>query len=517
MKEVTHMTTENIQDREHSSIVGGSNAGRMIGCPAHYGIIQRMQAQLDGEADELIKVAGSTFKVGEPGYDVAVKNANELRGSLNKSSSYADEGTALHTIMEYLVDNDIPMEGIENHPQVVDWFENGVELSDGTMWELHPDRMHDAMIPAYQQFTAFLDEVLAEDGDEFLLSVECVVHMPGIDGAFGTTDVLIRTSKRTIVWDWKFGAGVPVYASYTITPAASSLERMMSDTFKEPEPETFGNDQLCFYGRASMHSKPEYFDVDNPDWPVELVICQPRVRDEISRYSTTVGELEDFHADLLDAVTEALESENPTIKKGKWCDFAPCKTQCPLHAGSVPAMAKLGDKLRQLKASQEGLPAPGEHAVVDTENGGTMSYPVALSIMLDLAELAEPYFKEAQAQAHAFLEAGGKIPGRKLVPKRAGHDGWLDPKDVDSFLGRRGLDTAQRREPWVPITPAVARKKLKAIKDDKGLKLLEKYVSPGVSSGTNVARSDDPRPEVLSNAETIGNLADKLRLSLEQN
>jgi hypothetical protein len=114
--------------------------------------------------------------------------------------------------------------------------------------------------------------------------------MPGIEGAFGTTDVLIRGPKRTVVWDWKFGSGVPVYASY------------------KTGGEDFGNDQLCFYGRAAMWTHEDYFGQNDPDWPVDLVICQPRIIEDgaISTFTVTVVDLEDFRLDLIDAVEEAL-------------------------------------------------------------------------------------------------------------------------------------------------------------------------------------------------------------------
>lgn len=52
------MTTETI-DRvytpdQHSDIVGGSSAGRVIGCPASVGMLAKLQAQLDAEADAIL-------------------------------------------------------------------------------------------------------------------------------------------------------------------------------------------------------------------------------------------------------------------------------------------------------------------------------------------------------------------------------------------------------------------------------------------------------------------------------
>jgi hypothetical protein len=135
--------------------------------------------------------------------------------------------------------------------------------------------------------------------------------------------------------------------------------------------------------------------------------------------------------------------------------------------------------------------------------------------MLDLREIIEPYMSEAEAQARAFMEAGGTIPGYKVVAKRAGWDGWQDDKKVDGFLARQGLSLEERREPWKPITPAAARTVLKAkgrdMKDgSKDRKQLEKYVKPGVSSGFNIVRSDDPRPAIQSTPEMVKSLAAKI-------
>jgi hypothetical protein len=242
----------------------------------------------------------------------------------------------------------------------------------------------------------------------------------------------------------------------------------------------------------------------------------------VSEYTVTVSELEDFRLDLEDAVKEAL-GPNPQRVKGSWCRFAKCKTRCPLHVSSAVGMAALGEKLGKLKAQHEfsasetNLNANPMVAVSGVEaEEYTADYAEALSMMLQLGEILEPYIKEAQSQAHTFMEAGGKVPGFKLVPKRAGWDKWKEDRTkVDRFLANQGLDLDARREPWEPISPAQARTKLKALGKDmkegsKDRKLLDKYIAPGVSSGSTLAPSDDPRPEITNRAETVKELAGKL-------
>lgn len=486
-------------EREHSGIVGGSTAGRMLNCPAHYRIITRMQEQLDGAADELIRKAHDLAPAAR---EAAIKNAQGLRASLNKSSKYADEGTKLHQVMEYLVDNDVDPNTVMADATVDRMFDE-LEIDD--------DRMLDAVVPAYNMFIKFLDEILAEDGDEFLMRVETRVSFPGIEDAFGTCDVLIRTSKRTVVWDWKFGAGVPVAASYRVPRPEPDLD----NTGQQLPDDEYGNDQLMYYGRAALETIPEYFltegtDTERAHWPVELVICQPRTADEIGRFTTNVAALCDFELDMQDAVNEALTADNPQMKIGKWCDFAPCKAQCPLHLNGAEAGVAIAEKLKRLQLRASAVPAANAvPALVEEHAVDKLEYAEALSTMLNLAEIAEPYFAEARKQAHVYMEAGGELPDHKLVPKRAGWDSWEDDKKAEAFLGRQGLSLEERRQPMEPITPAKARTALKAKGDEKGLKLLEKYVKPGVSSGTNIVRADNPREGVQP--ATVEALAAKLK------
>jgi hypothetical protein len=458
MDTITHEKTPDT----HSAIVGGSSASRILGCP--------------GSVDLLAKIPEAV---------------------LNESSSYADEGTGLHEIMAYLVENDVDINTIMSDPKVDELW---------AKYDLHLDRMYDAVVPAYKSFLAYLDALYESDDDEVRIRVESRVAMPGIEGAFGTCDVLIRAPKKTVVWDWKFGQGVPVLASYKVTPFEGSGI--------QSEPVEYGNDQLMFYARAAMFSYPDYFLEEGAEAiaqrrPVELVICQPRILDEeLSTFEVQVAYLEDFRLDLIDAVEEA-QSGKGQLKKGSYCRFAKCKTICPLHLNGAEAMAHVGSQLAKLQLRQSQPMTLSTGITVEHEPQPT-AYAEALSAMLDLAEVLEPYINEARAQAHSFMEAGGTVANWKLVPKRAGWDSWLERDEVDSFLSRRKLAVEERRKPWEPITPAVARKLLKSKGDDKGVKLLEKYVKPGVSSGTTIAPADDAREAVQATATMVAELANKI-------
>ena len=67
------------EDTEHSSLVGGSTADRRINCPASYQLEQKVP-----------------------------------KGIKEKSSIYADEGTALHECMAYILRNDIVLSELDD-------------------------------------------------------------------------------------------------------------------------------------------------------------------------------------------------------------------------------------------------------------------------------------------------------------------------------------------------------------------------------------------------------------------
>lgn len=497
------MTTEAItHDKtpdQHSDIVGGSSSARVINCPASVAMLGKLGGMVEAEAAQYDAMAAAATDDTEAA-EFAEKAAG-IRASLNRSSSYADEGTGLHEVMAYLVDNDVDQMMLSTDEKVDELF---------AQYDLSEQRFFDAVIPAYREFNKYLDGLFAEAeaagfaDPEIRILVEQRVELPGIDGAFGTSDITIRTPVRTAIWDWKFGAGVPVYASYKRSVEGSD------------EPQDFGNEQLSFYGRGAQHTHPDYFE-DDPEWPVDLVICQPRIGDgEPSIYHSTVQELEDFRLDLIDAVDLAIEKGlDAPMSKGSHCRFADCKQICKLHLNGAEAAAEITSKLsklrdttltlQDLKTAEVELILPGEPMP------SSMTMGDAYAVGLQLADTLGPLLSALGAGAQSFLEAGGEIPGYKLVPKKAGHDKWEDDDKAEKFLGRAGVPLEERRV-VKPITPAVAKAKLKALGklDEKGAKVLAKYIKPGVSSGHTLAAADDNREAVVLTSAAIGALANKL-------
>ncbi len=138
---------------DHSDIVGGSTAKRVIACPGSVKLVQQMPPR--------------------------------------PSSSYADEGTLLHnTIADILMGDRAPEEFI------------GAAYAEITLDE---DLMERKLRPALEA----LNDIDPDKEMEYAVEVR-VGFGDRLPGVFGSTDVVGRIGDRAIILDWKFGTGVAV-------------------------------------------------------------------------------------------------------------------------------------------------------------------------------------------------------------------------------------------------------------------------------------------------------------------
>ena len=252
-----------------------------------------------------------------------------------------------------------------------------------------------------------------------------------IPGAFGSVDVIGRLGKRTIVLDWKFGDGV----------AVSAIE----------------NKQLLFYAAAARRTASTQWAFKDTD-ELELIIVQPPA---IKRWATDFKTLDRFEADLLRAVNLA-QQPNAPIEAGDHCRWCAAKPICPAMTGAVARAAKTA--LKNIDASQIGA-------------------------MLQQADLIEDWIKDLRELAFEMLENDVKVPGYKLVPKRAVRQ-WANEAQARGWLAAQGVDPLKAPE---VISPAQAEKLLK-----KSKTVLPDDMVVAVSSGNTLAPESDPRPAVLN-------------------
>jgi hypothetical protein len=138
---------------QHSNIVGGSTAKRVINCPGSVALVQKMPPK--------------------------------------PSSEHADRGTLLHNMMEeILVSGDVPESFI------------GARYNDQILTQ---ELIDEKIKPAMEA----LDAIDPDQTMEY--EVETRVGFGDLlPGVFGSTDLIGRIGSRALVLDWKFGDGVMV-------------------------------------------------------------------------------------------------------------------------------------------------------------------------------------------------------------------------------------------------------------------------------------------------------------------
>ena len=363
---------------QHSRIVGGSTAKRVIACPGSVALVDKMPPK--------------------------------------PSSSYADTGTLLHDTIADVLDGKGSPESYLGRKY------EGVVLTQ--------DLLDSKLLVAL----AALDEI--DPNKELDYAVESRVGFGDLlPDVFGSTDLLGRIGDRAIVLDWKFGDGVAV--------------------------EVEENPQLLFYAAAAMRT-PETAWAFKGATEIEMVIVQPP---SVKRWVTTVDRVKAFEDQLVRAVKAALKPDAP-LAAGDHCKWCAAKPICPLTTGAID---------RITKAKIEALP-------VDQ-----------IAHYLDQIPLVESFIKDLQQLAHGLIEEGQKVPGWKLVNKRATRQ-WTDADKAAAFLMQSGVEPYEEKI----ITPAAAEKLLKKAKQN-----LPDDLVVAVSSGSTLAPESDPRPEVVSIGQTL--------------
>jgi len=221
-------------DMAHSDVVGGSSAARVMNCPGSVHLLQKTLAR--------------------------------------PSSSYAEEGTALHLAMEHILRNDLVAEEVL-----------GMEFHGHEMTREYVD---EALDPAVRYFEKVV-------GD-FPFEIEVRAPLKAIDGAFGTADIVFYDEAGLLgILDWKFGAGQKV-------------------SIKD-------NMQMKFYLQAQLDR-----GVDRVEGAkLEAHIVQPRMNNYgFDTYRP--DELAAFAQDL-----KAALAKPEVFKKGAWCHFCDAKRRCP--------------------------------------------------------------------------------------------------------------------------------------------------------------------------------------------
>lgn len=349
-------------------------------------------------------------------------------GQPNESSIFALEGTAAHELAEMCLRG--------KFKDAADFI--GEEIVVGN----HKFTVDEEMAEAVQ---VYVDTIKADHEPGDVLFIEHRFDLSNVfEGMFGTNDCgLYKRDGSLKVYDYKHGKGYAVEAE--------------------------NNPQLAYYG-IGLINVPSLVGASISS--VELVIVQPRAPHKdgpVRRWMTDAIHLLDF-MDALREGAAATEDPDAPLSAGSWCKFCPAAGICPA--------------LRQIAIEQ------AQDEFVDVVPSDLDE--AAISGLLEKCSLIEDGIKAIRREAYSRMAGGAKVPGWKLVAKRAvrrwsGETDQVVQKLTFMFDDLDEQDVVEKKLK----SPAQVEKLLpKAVRRE----LAELVVAQ--SSGTTLARESDRRPEV---------------------
>jgi hypothetical protein len=400
---------------------------------------------------------GHHSKVGASGITRVIKCAgsNNLSAKLigegkniNRSSPAAAEGTAAHLVLSTCLEDGTDA-----------WEMKDIEITVAD-WTFPVDA---EMIEGVQESLDWVRARIAKamkDGFEVHLYVEKGLTSITDDEVYGTSDIIIHiVGDRLIIVDFKYGRGVSV----------------------EPT-----SDQNAYYGYLSVEN---YLTEGEEIKVVESWIAQPRIPHPggtIRRHITNVADLTDWWMNTVIPGIMASRDPDALLSVGEHCRFCNNKGHCPA-----------------LKREAFNFPVDIDPSFLTDEEVGQ------LMDRLDAIKTLAPVI---EAEAFSRAKSGQRIPGRKVVQKRAnrvfkdamnvkveGKEEMVKVTLLEALADEFGLDDIYT-QPSLKTPPAIE-------KLDGGKAFAKKWAFKP-DTGLTLAPSSDKRSEVVPAIERFRSLRD---------
>ena len=400
------------------------------------------------------------------------------------SSPFAAEGTVAHAVGEYALANNK-----RSTTDVLGWYGD----DDGRLFETQ-EEAYLANSPKKRKDKKDKTDLIFEVTDEMLEAVDVYVEYirglvedyemldmkpallveQGFDlgwvrnGMFGTNDACVFVpGEILIVGDYKHGRGYVV--------------------------EVEDNPQLMYYALGALRTlcwndKKGEWDQDLMPETIKLVVIQPRAKHAnggIREWTVDPTYLmEDFLAELIEAAAKTAKA-NAALRAGDWCKFCDAKPVCREFQSEV-VRSKEGifdDIFVEDLTDEKEAKAIGKRKALEF----CEEHAERLSDILRAAPMLDEFIRSVAAYATGEAERGVKIPGHKLVRKRA-HRKWADEKklvkDMSIILSDDELYTSKLKSP----AQLEKNKELRAS--------LQEYIDSPEGQLT-LASEDDTREEVV--------------------
>lgn len=310
---------------------------------------------------------------------------------------------------------------------------------------LDEDMVIDSLLPAQEAADTVFDKYQVEN----IYIEPFVQYIEGLAG--GSIDVLgfSEDGKTCVTLDWKFG-------------------RILVDVVD--------NKQVLMYTLSAIKDKiiPEA-DLDKIERFVGVVV-QPKQSFTPQVWEFGIEEVVKFQTEL-DAAIESSQSDTPIAKTGGHCQYCPAAPYCP-------------EKLELIG----GLIAP---KIAEDRD---------LSTAMKLVPEIEDWCKDVRKHTHDTLNRGVKVPGFKLVEKRATRK-WASESEVAALIRNAKKITLSEGFENKLRSPAQIEKicKRKDIPFDRFTPFVTKE-----STGTTLTTEDDKRKAIEHVSEMTDTLSDAI-------
>lgn len=342
-------------------------------------------------------------------------------GKGNQSSVYADEGTAAHTLLSWVM-------GCNR--AAADYLGESLAVGDRTF--VVDDDMATAVQTAADNIRQIVGDGIVQTDRQ--VNYSSYLGVPKAD-AWGTSDIIAARGAELQVHDYKHGRGVEVDAK--------------------------DNAQMMLYALGALE---EVNDVLGPFETVRLAIHQPRIKDAPSEWTLTVAALEAWglgRARSGAASVQLAERDGAAdITGGEYTFLNPGEDQCRFCPAKVTCPA-----LRAVVQDTLGLHAasPDEFADAHTECAPDVQDDAWLAVFMDKAALIEDWLKAVRAEVERRLLAGLPIKGWKIVQGKQGNRSWSSVADAEAALKTMRLKIEEMYDLTL-ISPTTAEKLAKAKK-----------------------------------------------------
>lgn len=385
----------------------------------------------------------------------------------DKSSAFAEEGTAAHALGEKVLRNRL------SHPEHYAGCNVAMFLGSHPLSELPDDQkgpqVDDEMVEAVGRY---VDTVwsLAQDNELLVEQRVDFSHIVGVPESFGTADAVIIAGNELQIHDLKYGRGVRVYAEQ--------------------------NEQLQLYALGALEQFSMLYDFET----VRLFIHQPRLN-HVSEWALTVAELEAFGERAQEAAANAVVMFNIAECEGVESlpveNFTPGEKQCRFCKAKAICTAQKMQHMQTAAGDFEDLTKSVSEIIADASSRVPLLTAEQLAEIYSQADFIESWLKAVRDRVSSELNAGHVVPGFKLVTGKQGNRAWSDEEAARALLKDQFRYKTEEVFDLKLISPTKAEKLIKKASPRRWTKV-EALITRADGKPT-VAPETDPRPALNIN------------------